>query len=302
MPIVKEPKPLPSPLDYVPPQGDPYKVKSGDSWYTLAERPEVKGAGMTARDLCFFNFRTLHPPEINWYLHRKVGCQMFTREGKNYIFTSSDKPGIVYLPKIGPKPPVTELSPKKNQERFNAWFGLVGKAGTMFAVVGIETVAGYVASLDDVGKGIAVAASINRLGVGVGVSGGLSFILITGVKSPNDLNGYQQLDKDFNLALGENWGKMGKAAAKVKKLSPLVQAIIKTGAKTPGALKKILAAEPDKWVELVKAAKAVKDYGEIDPRGDPNVFMFDVPLLGVGTEASAFYGLANFNAVWDFTE
>jgi hypothetical protein len=28
MPIVKAPKPLPSSLDYVPPQGNPYKVNS----------------------------------------------------------------------------------------------------------------------------------------------------------------------------------------------------------------------------------------------------------------------------------
>jgi hypothetical protein len=66
MPIVKEPQPLPSPLDFAPSQGDPYKVKNGDSWYTLAERRKVKDAGMTARDLCFFNFRTRYPAEINW--------------------------------------------------------------------------------------------------------------------------------------------------------------------------------------------------------------------------------------------
>jgi len=299
---VIEPNPLPSALDYVPAQGSPYKVNNQDSWYALAERREVKDAGMTARDLCFFNFRTRHPPEINWYLYHKVGCRMATRDGKNYMFSGADKPGIVYLPQVGPKPPITDLPSRKTVERFNAWFGLVAKAGTMFGPVGIETVAGYAASLDDIGKGMAVGASINRAGLGVGVTGGLSFILITGVKSPADLNGYQQLDGDFNLALGENWGKMGKAATKFKKLDPLIQAIVRTGAKTPGALKKALAAKPDRWVDLVKAAKSVKDYGEFDARNGPNVLMFDVPFAGLGTEASLFYGLANFNALWDFTE
>ena len=74
----------------------------------------------------------------------------------------------------------------------------------MFAVVGIETVAGYAVSLDDVGKGMAITASVNRLGVGVGTSGGISFIYIRGADSPKRLDGYQQLDADFNLALGEN--------------------------------------------------------------------------------------------------
>jgi hypothetical protein len=302
MPIVKEPKPLPSPLNYIPRQCSPYKVNNKDSWYSLAERQEVKDSGMTARDLCYFNFQTRHPAEINWYLYHKVGCRLATRDGKNYMFAGADKPGIVYLPKIGPKPPITDLPPRKKEARLNAWFGVVAKAGTMFGPVGIETAAGYVASLDDMGKGMAVAASINRLGLGAGVTGGFSFILITGVKSPSDLDGYQQLDKDFNLALEENWGKMAKGASKIKKLDPLIQAISRTGAKTPGALKKALSAEPDRWVDLVKAGKSVKDYGELEDKGQPNVFMFDVPFLGKGVEVSAFYGLANFNALWDFSE
>ena len=40
----------------------------------------------------------------------------------------------------------------------------------------------------------------------------------------------------------------------------------------------------------------------IDPNSAPNVFVFDIPFAGVGVEASAFYGLSNFDALWDFTE
>jgi hypothetical protein len=302
MPITKEPKPLPSELQYVPANSAPYRVVDGDSWFTLAERPEVRTAGMTANDLCQFNFRTRKPNEINWYLYHKVGCRRATRNGANYMFSKSDHPGIVYLPKIGPPLPVTETTPKKPSDRTNAWFGLGINAGTQFAVVGIDTLEGYVASLDDLGKGMALHATTNRVGPGWGASGGLNFIYVTGVSRPSELNGYQQGDRDFNLALGPNWGKAAKGASKVSKLQPLIDALKKTGAKTPSGLKKVLGSDPDKWTELVKAGKTVKDFAGIDPDGDPNVLIFGVPFASGGVEASFFYGVSNFEAVWDFSE
>ena len=53
MPITHEPNPLPSPLDYVPAQSTTYQVKSTDSWWTLAELPQVRGVGLSALDLCY---------------------------------------------------------------------------------------------------------------------------------------------------------------------------------------------------------------------------------------------------------
>lgn len=302
MPITKVPKPLPSDLTYVPQNGAAYRVASGDSWYSLAERPEVKAAGMTANDLCYFNFKTRTPAEINWYLYHKVGCRVATKDGKNYMFSAADAPGVVYLPKVGPPPPPNEIPPKKAEPRTNAWFGIGAKAGTQFAVIGIETLTGYVASLDDPGKGMAIGASINRVGPGGGVSGGLCFIYITGVKGPHEIRDHQQGDWDFNLSLGGNWGKMAQAAGKVKKLKPLIDVLDKIGGKTPGALKKVLKADPDKWVELIKAGKSVKEFMGIDPNGPANVFVFDIPYAGGGVEASAFYGLSNYSAMWDFTD
>jgi hypothetical protein len=127
-----------------------------------------------------------------------------------------------------------------------------GEGGTQFVVVGIETLTGYGVSLDDVGKGMAIGASINRLGPGFGASGGICIIYITGVKSPGELSGYQQGDWDFNLSLGGNWGKMAKGAGPLKKVKPLIDCLVKLGAKTPGGLKQLLKAHPDKWVELIK--------------------------------------------------
>ena len=115
MPIVHKPQPLPSPLDYVPKLSTSHNVSNNESWYTLAERPEVKAAGMSANDLCYFNFLTRKPAEINWYLSHKVGCTMTTRDGKNYVFSTSDNPGIVYLPQIGAPLPVNVATPKSSK-------------------------------------------------------------------------------------------------------------------------------------------------------------------------------------------
>ena len=67
MPLVTKPEPLPSELTYVPARGEPYVVASGESWWTLAELPRVRAARMSASDLCYFNFKTRNPREINWY-------------------------------------------------------------------------------------------------------------------------------------------------------------------------------------------------------------------------------------------
>ena len=114
--------------------------------------------------------------------------------------------------------------------------------------------------------------------------------------------GHQQGDWDFNLSLGPNWGKAVKGAKSIGKFKPLVDMIMKLGAKTPGGLKQLLKAHPDKWIELIKQARTMKDTLGIDPNGPPNVLMIDVPYAGGGTEASVFFGLANFEAVWDNTD
>jgi hypothetical protein len=217
------------------------------------------------------------------------------------MFSSADQPGIVYLPKFGVALPVHEL--KKGPPRLNAWLGIVGKLGTMFAVVGIETVAGAVVSLDDPSKWMGIGATVNRVGLGWGATGGASFVYITGVASPSQLNGWQQLELDFNLSLGENWGKMAASSAKLKRLEPIIRAMAKLGARTPGAFKALLRAEPDSYIELVKAAKSVHDFGDLKAASEPNVFTWDIPLgsIPVSAEASVFYGLSNFNATWDGT-
>lgn len=95
-------------LTYVPPNSEPYKVKDTDDWWKLAALPAVKAAGLSALDLCVYNFQTRVPTEINWYLRNKVGCTKTTSDKKNYAFSSTATPGIVYLPKGAKKPGVVD--------------------------------------------------------------------------------------------------------------------------------------------------------------------------------------------------
>jgi hypothetical protein len=175
----------------------------------------------------------------------------------------------------------------------------------MFVVDGIETVAGVVFSLDDPTKWMAIGASVNRLGLGWGATGGFSFVLVTGVSKPQQLNGYQDMSTDFNVALGKNWGKLVQSGSRYQKFKPIITAMAKLGAKTPQALKTLIKTEPDHYFDLLKAARSVRDYGNLKPEGTPEVFMWDVPFVNLfgdlGAEVSIFKALSTFNAVWDGT-
>lgn len=79
-----------------PRSGRQYRVKDGDDWYRVARRHKVD-----VRALIRHNFGTTHPPTVNWYLREYVGCNKATRDGNNWMFSSSARPGIVYIPTPG---------------------------------------------------------------------------------------------------------------------------------------------------------------------------------------------------------
>lgn len=95
-----------TPSPRVPAGGLPYKVKDGESWGTVAQRNN-----MEAWALIRFNYPTLPPVlnsavrEVNWYLKEYVGCRQLTRDGCNYMFSSSADPGLIYLPGPCAEPP-----------------------------------------------------------------------------------------------------------------------------------------------------------------------------------------------------
>jgi hypothetical protein len=305
MPIVREPKPLPSPLSYVPPRSVRYRVATNDSLETLAARPDVTAAGVsssppvrTGDDLAFFNFRTRTHAEINWYLYNKIGCRRATHDGKNYMFSSSDQPGVIYLPAGAAR----TIQPVQQETRLNAWFGVGVKGGTQFGVPGIETVLGWVMSLDEVGRGMAISASINRLGPGIGATVGHTLIYVSGVSDASNLRGFQQgseslWDFDFNITIGANWGKLLGGGKIVKKLEPIISAFRKLNAWTPEGVKGALKREPKGWTDLIQTARKVKESLELGS-GEPKIFMFEIPFVpSYGLELSLFWNVQTFNAI-----
>ncbi len=93
-PLITERPPRPElPLNFRPPDSYEYKVKTGDSWVSLAA-----GLGIEPLALIHHNFRTTNPNEVNWYLRVRTGCDVPTEDKLNWTFTNSANPGKIFLP------------------------------------------------------------------------------------------------------------------------------------------------------------------------------------------------------------
>lgn len=96
-----------SPIPWKQPSNSrPYRVKDGDNWKSIA-----LANGIDPSDLLRFNFGTVIPEEVNWYLREYVGCNVKTADGRNWRFSSSATPGTIYLPltKAAIKPPTSQV-------------------------------------------------------------------------------------------------------------------------------------------------------------------------------------------------
>jgi len=106
MPVEKAPS-SPLPATFVPPAPwTRYHVNDGDDWDSVA-----RNNGIAVRDLIYFNFHTNNPDEVNWYLRRNIGCNKATRDGKNWMFSRSANPGIIYIPPKTVAPPAPPPAP-----------------------------------------------------------------------------------------------------------------------------------------------------------------------------------------------
>ncbi|MDX2132072.1 MAG: LysM peptidoglycan-binding domain-containing protein [Planctomycetota bacterium] len=101
MPIERRPS-NPLPRTFVPPGGIRYRVQDGDGFVSVARRHNIADVWT----LIEFNFRTRSPAEVNWYLRENVGCVRATPDGKNWMFSSDDNPGIIYIPPARERAPV----------------------------------------------------------------------------------------------------------------------------------------------------------------------------------------------------
>jgi len=82
-----------------PKDGTPYKVTDADSFTSLARDWKID-----VRWLMGYNFNTVEPPEVNWYLDNYVGCVKRTKDACNWRFSWDATPGIIYRPPAGYTP------------------------------------------------------------------------------------------------------------------------------------------------------------------------------------------------------
>ena len=80
-----------------------YKVTDKDDWGKVARENYVA----SAQYLIFYNFFVAIDPkhpilgrtdEVNWYLRNYVGCNVSKDGGKNWAFSDSADPGIIFIP------------------------------------------------------------------------------------------------------------------------------------------------------------------------------------------------------------
>jgi hypothetical protein len=84
----------PLPVDFVPERSvATHRVSDGENWASVAAKHNVN-----VKELIYFNFHTNIPEEVNWYLRRNTGCNVSKDGGRNWAFSSSADPGIIYIP------------------------------------------------------------------------------------------------------------------------------------------------------------------------------------------------------------
>ncbi len=71
-----------------------HRVREGETLESIA-----KGAGMTREDLAFFNWGTKDAKEIDTHLVVDVGCTKKSADGKTFVFSDGDAPGLLYVPR-----------------------------------------------------------------------------------------------------------------------------------------------------------------------------------------------------------
>lgn len=93
-PLATEKRPA-IPLPNTPRHGSrlQHKVQDDETLETVAQI-----YGISTKQLIQHNFATMDTGEINWYLREYVGCDLPTHDRKNWRFSDTAVPGIIYIP------------------------------------------------------------------------------------------------------------------------------------------------------------------------------------------------------------
>lgn len=284
MPIEKRPI-NPKAKTLVPAGGTPYKVKTNETWGSIAV-----DHNLTAKDLIMFNFGTLDTAEINWYLRNNVGCMAPTRDGRNWMFTDNASPGIIYIPTktwFRPSFPPEPIAPEPEAPpvRSGIWFGIGGQTGGHLFVAGKDTVEACVYSLESYTDRFWINIDGYRLGPGLGASIGAVLVVVSHCGKPSDIQGYTVSGPDFQANVVGKWGDLAKSVKtlnSVQKYAKLGSAVDKT----------MSVLEYNKVREAINLAYkgGTAAYNVNKAAQKPEVDVVGIPFAGVGLEVSAFYG------------
>lgn len=176
------------------------------------------------------------------------------------------------------------------------WFGFGLKGGFTIAIYGKEAMVGVVVNLGSF-EVVPILVSADRWGVGLGYSGGLTAVIVTGATRGDQLlnisaGGPASGGWDFTVAFGPNFTKCLSAVKKSRLLGEvpgLWSALEKAGGAGSiiGAIKGVLmkyAATTQGRADLANWAKNFSGLSAYNP-DEGNVINFDLPISG-GEELS----------------
>lgn len=166
-------QPHPLPNSYKPQNANtPHRVQDGETWRTLANQ-----YGVAVEKIILFNFETLVSDHVNWYLQKITGCNK-TTDDINWAFSSSARPGIVYIPPVtidfADEPETVEVK-RSRRTPISKWFDPPKKPSNSSDLAG--------KAIDIIGAidaGLAIFTAVElplAIGVGVAVIGGAGPIL-----------------------------------------------------------------------------------------------------------------------------
>ncbi len=133
-----------------------------------------------------------------------------------------------------------------------------------------------------------IAASTRRVvNFGGGYSGSMVLCFATGMYHPEDFNKIQSGGVDFNLAIGAKWLSLARWAAKLHRLEKIVTAV--------QVAKYADGSTVSELTTLIKGA--IAGFGINEEETQPGFVAIDLPFLGVGMEASVYYGITSYNVI-----
>lgn len=264
MPIEQKP-PVVLPPNFRPENSIPRRVRDGDDWWRIAAE-----YNLDAWTLIEFNFKTRKPAEVNYYLRTRVGCCKPTQDGKNWMFSSTAAPGIIYIPQ-------TE---KTAQQLTRIWYGIAIKVGGTLGIAGKDTAEGWLISADYYDNRLWFNLDNWRLGLGLGASVGVALVIVTSMTDPAELAGHALSDHDFQASMGNKWGTVAKWLSGFEKYGKLASLSAKS------AKRIISVAEWENTRGAIQSAASA--LGLKSDSAIPQVAIIDIPGGGIGLELAVY--------------